>query len=406
MVNKKFLKGIVKKVVTVAVAVFVMTATVAVGTTTVFAEETETPAPETPEPENPETPTNPDTTAPETPENPDNKQEPTEEIIKAHFYIRDDNKNRPEGNVNDASSNYTDSVYFGSIKKVAVTNEGDEQVEKISLKNGEDNKEASSETDNANTKYAYKDTGINTVEDLLREKPGKSDCDKALRDMGYTQEQIDAYGLTINWYRTMFYNETDKKTGEKYYHVDGEVVATIPDGTGKKEPITDPTPVTPDPTPVTPDPAPLTPDPDPTPTPEPTPTPTPEPTPTPDPAPVTPNPTPTQEPTPTSTPDPTPASTPEPTPIPDSQPTVIEEEETPLAETPDVEEEAEEPVEIEDEETPLADTTDEEETTEIEDEETPLSDNPQTGDSFPLAWTGLALVAAGGLAVSRKRKLD
>lgn len=374
MVKKNLAKGLVKKVITVAIAAFLSMSTLMAGTTTVFADENTSQNPDGNDDDLNNTPdSNKDDEDPGN-EDPNNENSEEKDWYLAHYYVRYEKYDRPDENVNDPVVNYTGNMHSGRIKiEKSVEDPMGELKFEDKLNDTNSTKleiQLADGTTNVVPLYTgnMDDITKNSVVDTLLDDDDQPSIDDCLKEMGYTQEQIDKWGLTINWYRTMYY-AAEKDNGENYYHVDGEVIATK-SGKEKEEEKKEEkkednvTPVTPNPTPT------------------PIPDPTPDPTPNPDPIQVEIE----DEDTPLVD-----------TPVDEEEQVEIEDEDTPLADTPDLEED-EDTVEITDEDTPLADTV------EIDEEDVPLSDNPLTGDSLPFVWGGLAVLAASGLFLAEKKK--
>ena len=119
-----------------------------------------------------------------------------EEQPLARFFLlyKDRNEEIPDENVDDPVIKYTKAKIYGALTKGVVTYE-------------------------ENGALAIPDDGYAAVEDYLRKGPSAEEIKQLLIEAGYTQEEIEYYGLTIDWFRTMSYSH------ENYYHVDGRVIA-------------------------------------------------------------------------------------------------------------------------------------------------------------------------------------
>ena len=120
-----------------------------------------------------------------------------EELTLARFFLlyKDRNEEIPDENVDDPVIKYTKAKIYGALTKDVVTYE-------------------------ENGALAIPDNGYATVEAYIRKGPSAEEIKQLLIEAGYTQEEIEYYGLTIDWFRTMSYSH------ENYYHVDGRVIAT------------------------------------------------------------------------------------------------------------------------------------------------------------------------------------
>lgn len=120
-----------------------------------------------------------------------------EEQPLARFFLlyKDRNEEIPVENVDDPVIKYTKTQIYGALTKAVVTYE-------------------------ENGALAIPDDGYTTVEDYIRKGPSAEEIKQLLIEAGYTEEEIERYGLTIDWFRTMSYSH------ENYYHVDGRVIAT------------------------------------------------------------------------------------------------------------------------------------------------------------------------------------